>query len=111
MKTTQMQSCVHENGTVECTLVEVELPEPGPDEVMVEIEAAPINPSDLGLMFGAADLSTVRVTERDGQLVGRERPVCWNVHASDEHRRHEGEEVGLCREHPSYICHQGFWVD
>ena len=67
MKTTQMQSCVHENGTVECTLVEVELPEPGPDEVMVEIEAAPINPSDLGLMFGAADLSTVRTAERDGQ--------------------------------------------
>ena len=67
MKTTQMQSCVHENGTVECTLVEVELPEPGPDEVMVEIEVAPINPSDLGLMFGAADLSTVRTVERDGQ--------------------------------------------
>ena len=34
---------------------------------MVEIEAAPINPSDLGLMFGAADLSTVRTAERDGQ--------------------------------------------
>ena len=67
MKTTQMQSCVHENGTVECTLVEVDLSEPGPDEVMVEIEAAPINPSDLGLMFGAADLSTVRTAERDGQ--------------------------------------------
>ena len=44
MKTTQMQSCVHDNGTVECTLVEVELPEPGPEEVVVEIEAAPINP-------------------------------------------------------------------
>ena len=67
MKTIQMQSCVHDNGTVECTLVEVELPEPGPDDVVVEIEAAPINPSDLGLMFGAADLSTVRAAERDGQ--------------------------------------------
>ena len=67
MKTIQMQSCVHDNGTVECTLVEVALPEPGPDEVVVEIEAAPINPSDLGLMFGAADLSTVRAAERDGQ--------------------------------------------
>ena len=67
MKTMQMQSCVHENGTVECTLVEVKVPEPGPDEVVVAIEAAPINPSDLGLMFGAADLSTVRATERDGQ--------------------------------------------
>jgi NADPH2:quinone reductase len=67
MKTIQMQSCVHDNGTVECTLVEVELHEPGPDEVVVEIEAAPINPSDLGLMFGAADLNTVRAAERDGQ--------------------------------------------
>ena len=33
MKTLQMQSCVHDNGTVECTLVEVAVPEPGPDEV------------------------------------------------------------------------------
>ena len=67
MKTMQMQSCVHENGTVECTLIEIELPETGPDDVVVEIEAAPINPSDLGLMFGAADLSTARAAERDGQ--------------------------------------------
>ena len=67
MKTIQMQSCVHGNGTVECTLVEIELPEPGPDDVVVEIEAAPINPSDLGLMFGAADMSTLRAAERDGQ--------------------------------------------
>ena len=34
--------------------------------MVVEIEAAPINPSDLGLMFGAADLSTVR-GRADGQ--------------------------------------------
>ena len=39
MQTKQMQSCVHDNGTVECTLVEVELPDPGPDDVVVEIEA------------------------------------------------------------------------
>ena len=67
MKTKRMESCVHDNGTVECTLAEVELPDPGPDDVVVEIEAAPINPSDLGLMFGAADLSTARATEREGQ--------------------------------------------
>ena len=67
MKTLQMQSCVHDNGTVECTLVEVAVPEPGPDEVLVAVDAAPINPSDLGLMFGAADLASVRETERDGQ--------------------------------------------
>lgn len=67
MKTLQMQSCVHENGTVECALVEVSIPDPGAGEVLVAMDAAPINPSDLGLMFGAADLSSVRATERDGQ--------------------------------------------
>lgn len=67
MKTLQMQSCVHDNATVECALVEVAVPEPGPDEVVVVVDAAPINPSDLGLMFGAADLTSVRETERDGQ--------------------------------------------
>jgi len=67
LKTLQMQSCLHDNGTIECALVEVEIPEPGPDEVLVEIDASPINPSDLGLMFGAADLSSARVTERNGQ--------------------------------------------
>ncbi len=67
MKTLQMQSCVHDNATVECALVEVAVPEPGPDEVVVAVDAAPINPSDLGLMFGAAELTSVRETERDGQ--------------------------------------------
>jgi NADPH2:quinone reductase len=52
---------------VECALVEIMIPDPKPDEVVVAVEAAPINPSDLGLMFGAADLSTVQEVERNGQ--------------------------------------------
>jgi NADPH2:quinone reductase len=40
----------------------VATPEPGPDEVVVRIEAAPINPSDLALLFGAADMTTVKVS-------------------------------------------------
>ena len=67
MKALQMQSCVHENATVECALVEITIPDPGPEEVVVSVVAAPINPSDLGLMFGAADLSTVQEVERNGQ--------------------------------------------
>ena len=67
MKALQMQSCVHENATVECALVEITIPDPKPDEVVVAVEAAPINPCDLGLMFGAADLSTVQEVERNGQ--------------------------------------------
>mgnify|MGYP000671914917 CR=1 FL=1 len=39
---------------------------PVPEEVLVRIEAAPINPSDLGLLFGAADMSTAKSSTRDG---------------------------------------------
>ena len=39
------------------TLVDVEVPEPAADEVLVRMEATPINPSDLGLLFGAADIA------------------------------------------------------
>jgi len=39
----------------------VAFPEPGPGEVLVRIEATPINPSDIALLVGPADLSTARV--------------------------------------------------
>lgn len=66
MKSLQLQSCVHDSGHVECALFEVDVPEPGPDEVLIEVEAAPINPSDLGLMFGIADTDTAEQVERNG---------------------------------------------
>ena len=68
MRIRQMQSCLHDNGTIECALREVDVVDPEPHEVLVKVEAAPINPSDLGLMFGAADLSSLREIERDGRV-------------------------------------------
>lgn len=47
------------NGKLELSLVDVELSPPGPGEVIVRIEAAPLNPSDLGLLTGPADLATL----------------------------------------------------
>jgi NADPH2:quinone reductase len=55
----QMRSTVKSEGILEVTLARVQTPEPKPDEVVVRIEATPINPSDLGLMFAAADMSAV----------------------------------------------------
>ncbi len=66
MKSLQLQSCVHENSTIECALFEVDIPEPGPHEVLIKVEAAPINPSDLGLMFGILDTDTAQASERNG---------------------------------------------
>jgi NADPH:quinone reductase-like Zn-dependent oxidoreductase len=57
----QLRSQVRDNGTIEVTLAEVPVPEPGADEVLVRIEATPINPSDLGLLFGPGDVSTLQV--------------------------------------------------
>src|ERR1700751_2434981 len=58
----QLRSLVKTSGELEISLLNVPTPEPGPDEVVVRIEATPINPSDLGLLTGAADLSTVKAS-------------------------------------------------
>ena len=47
------------DSTVTLALVEADLPAPGPDDVVVRMEAAPINPSDLGVMFARAEMSTI----------------------------------------------------
>ena len=56
----QLRSLVKPDGELELSLARVPIPAPGPDEVLVRIEATPLNPSDLGLLFGAADMSTAR---------------------------------------------------
>ncbi|MBR0789177.1 zinc-binding dehydrogenase [Bradyrhizobium manausense] len=58
----QLRSLIKTSGELEISLVDVPTPEPADDEVVVRIEAAPINPSDLGLLVGAADMSTARAT-------------------------------------------------
>jgi NADPH:quinone reductase-like Zn-dependent oxidoreductase len=55
----QLRSTV-KNGTLELSLASVPTPEPQPDEVVVRVDASPINPSDLGLLFGGADMTTAR---------------------------------------------------
>lgn len=65
----QLRSLVKENGELELSLAEMTVPEPGAGEVVVAMQATPINPSDLGLLLGPADPSTAKVTGT------RERPV------------------------------------
>jgi NADPH:quinone reductase-like Zn-dependent oxidoreductase len=65
----QVRSTVTDDGKLTLSLEEVTLGAPEADEVIVRVEAAPINPSDLGLLLGPADVSTL---ERSGSA---ERPV------------------------------------
>ncbi len=44
-------------GELELSLVSVATPAPAADEVLIRIEATPINPSDIGLLFGAGDMA------------------------------------------------------
>ena len=54
----QLRSLIRKSGELELSLIEVPIPEPGPEEVVVRIDATPINPSDLGLLLGPADVRT-----------------------------------------------------
>jgi NADPH:quinone reductase-like Zn-dependent oxidoreductase len=53
----QLRSLIRKNGELELSLARIDIPEPGPDQVVVRVEATPINPSDLGLLVGPADMS------------------------------------------------------
>src|SRR6202049_5402206 len=53
----QLRSLVKNTGDLEVSLTRVPIPTPGPNERLARVEAAPINPSDLGLLFAGADIS------------------------------------------------------
>ncbi|MDQ6881891.1 MAG: zinc-binding dehydrogenase [Pseudomonadota bacterium] len=58
----QLRSLIRPDGTLELSLAEVPVPLPGPEEVLVRVEAAPLNPSDLGLLFGPADMGAAKAS-------------------------------------------------
>ena len=58
----QLRTLVKSSGELELSLADVPVPQPGDDEVLIQVEATPINPSDLGLLVGGADISTARQT-------------------------------------------------
>lgn len=58
----ELRSLIKKSGELEVSLLQVDVPEPAADEVVVRVEATPINPSDLGLLFGAADMSSAKAS-------------------------------------------------
>jgi len=66
----QLRSLIKKNGELEISLLQVPTPEPSADEVVVRVEASPINPSDLGLLVGAADMTTAKAAgSKDAPVV------------------------------------------
>lgn len=58
----ELRSLITKSGTLELSLAKVEIPEPGPEQVVVKVQASPINPSDLGLLVGPADMSQAKTS-------------------------------------------------
>ncbi len=56
----QLRSLISKDGALELSLAKVDVPDPGPDQVVVKVEASPINPSDLGLLLGPADMASFK---------------------------------------------------
>ena len=55
-KSKQLFTLITSEGELQVSLKEVDVPEPKPHEVIVRMEASPINPSDMWPMFGPASL-------------------------------------------------------
>ncbi|MDX1880626.1 zinc-binding dehydrogenase [Mycolicibacterium sp. 141076] len=58
----ELRSLVTPDGTLELSLQDVDIPAPAADEVVVRVEASPVNPSDLGLLIPGADMSAATIT-------------------------------------------------
>jgi NADPH:quinone reductase-like Zn-dependent oxidoreductase len=61
-RTLELRSLVTSDGTLELSLHEVPVRTPRDNEVLVRVEASPINPSDLGLLVAGADMTKATVT-------------------------------------------------
>lgn len=55
----QVQSLATSDGELELSLTIMDIPEPGPEQVVIRVEAAPINPSDILLLLGPVDPTTL----------------------------------------------------
>ena len=92
----QLRSLIKSTGELELSLTDVPVPVPADDEVLIRMEAAPVNPSDLGLLFGVADLGSAKASGT------AERPV---ISATVPEKLMKGVEIGRasCRERVSVL--------
>ncbi|WP_213956433.1 zinc-binding dehydrogenase [Variovorax sp. dw_954] len=58
----QLRSMVRQDAMLELSLVSLAIPDPAPDEVVIRVEASPLNPSDLALLLAGADINSAQAS-------------------------------------------------
>jgi NADPH2:quinone reductase len=90
----EIRTKVTSAGEVELSIANVEIPKPKDNEVLIRVEAAPINPSDLGLLLSfAADLGSIRI-EGDGDETVTSIPIHPRLMASMKPRLDQSMPAG-----------------
>ena len=59
-KNIQLVSTISEDNKLTIALQDIGMKQPGDDQVVIRIEAAPLNPSDLAVMLSVADMTTAK---------------------------------------------------
>lgn len=78
----QLVSKVTSEGKLELSIATVEKRDPRDDEVLIRVEASPINPSDLGAMFGPADMETAEALGSPDNPIVSARVPANQLHAA-----------------------------
>ena len=69
----ELRSTVTGDGQLRLELIDAAIDPPGPDEIVVRVEATPLNPSDLALLLGPADMATLEAEARRSGRRSRRR--------------------------------------
>ena len=89
----ELRTLVTPDGHLELSVAEVPMPEPAAWEVLVQVQGAPINPSDLMLLLAMADLTRAETAQRaDGPVL--RAPIPAEVMAGLGPRLGESMQVG-----------------
>ena len=64
----QIKSKISKEGLLTISIEEVDIPQPNAGEVLIKVQATPINPSDLGLLVGPADVSSLEIVEEGSKI-------------------------------------------
>lgn len=94
LRSLQIRSKVNDDATIRISLEPVEITEPSGNEVVVRVEAAPVNPSDLGLMLGGVPADTFTPCG-DGEMPALCAPIPEGTFARLQNRVGQSLPVGL----------------